>query len=715
MTRAVLAAVIVPGGLWLSLEVLGSRPMALFAAFGGFATTVVASFRGTRHHRAVGHLGLAVMGSVLLVVGTVVSTSTLVASLVTLPVAFVSYFAGIAGPNNASGAFAALLAYVLAAATPAPTSVLLPRLEGWWLASVGGGLLVLLLVPPATPQLRLRGACADAARALADHISAALGTRTADTADTVDAAASSREAVDALEGMLKAFISTPNQPGRIATVDQAMTDVVGQLEWCAGLVLDGVRRCSDLIRAAPSERALFDECARTLREVASALDGADPAYDLTDLEQGRAATLARLHRIEEEHDGHADRTTVLFYALAISAAVLRMANDVRFAARPPTPRARVVRRRVWLDRGSRDRLRGRPVTAAALVTVVLRNASLRSVWFLNALRMAVALSTAVAVVHLTGVQSGFWVLLGTLSVLRTSAQSTGAVALSTVGGTVVGVAVGAALLVAIGTSHEASWVALPVAVFVAAYARGMVPEVVNQAAFSVLVLVLFNLLAPAGWQLSLVRLQDILIGTGVALVAGVLVWPRGAGTVVRDNMADTLRIGAAHLTRAVEYALGLRADPGQSSTEIFAVASRLHDALRAYLAEPGSKRMDKQDFWLLVAGGVRLRLTVRALEELEPVEPSPDPECRRLVRHAAALTDFYTRLADHLADPAEHPLPARPPTPLRQMPPLDGDSGVEPVRTRWVAQHLGYLDQQAGRLAEPVGHLASLQHRPWWR
>ncbi|MFB6674300.1 FUSC family protein [Streptomyces sp. NPDC056390] len=706
MARAVLAAVIVAGGLWLSLDVLGSRPMALFAAFGGFGATVIASFHGPLRDRAIGHLSLTVMGSVLLVVGTAVSGSTLVASLVTLPVAFVSYFAGIAGANNASGAFAALLAYVLAAATPVSTDVLLPRLEGWWLACVVGGIAVLTLLPQPAPEPLLRRACAEVARALADHLTAAL------SGDT--AAATGASVDDSVEGMLKAFISTPYEPSRIATVDQAITDVVGQLEWCAGLVTDGVQRCGDLSRAAPPERALFDRCAQALREVAAALDGAGSAYDLTELEQAHTASVARLRRVDEEHAPHAgqaDRTAVLFYALAISAAVLRMASDTRFAVRPPTPRARVARRRIWLGLSGIGRPRGRPVTAVGLITVVLRNANLRSVWFLNALRTSVALSAAVAVVHLTGVQSGFWVLLGTLSVLRTSAQSTGSVALSTIGGTVIGVAVGAVLLLAIGTSDAASWVALPLAVFVAAYARGMVPEVVNQAAFSVLVLMMFNLLAPAGWQLSLVRLQDVLLGTGVALAAGVLVWPRGAGTVVRDNMADTLRIGAARLTRAVERALGLRDEAGEASTEIFAVGSRLHDALRAYLAEPGAKRMDRH-FWLLVAGGVRLRLTVRAVEDLEPMESRPDPERRRLVDHAAALTDFYTLLAAHLADPADHALLPRPPTPLHVAPYA---AGVHPVRTRWVARHLSHLDQQAGQLIEPVRHLASLQHRPWWR
>ena len=57
------------------------------------------------------------------------------------------------------------------------------------------------------------------------------------------------------------------------------------------------------------------------------------------------------------------------------------------------------------------------------------NANLRSVWFINSLRGSLALAAAVAVADLTSVQHGFWVVLGTLSVLRTNASATGSTAL----------------------------------------------------------------------------------------------------------------------------------------------------------------------------------------------------------------------------------------------------------------------------------------------
>jgi hypothetical protein len=59
---------------------------------------------------------------------------------------------------------------------------------------------------------------------------------------------------------------------------------------------------------------------------------------------------------------------------------------------------------------------------------VARHATFRSVWFLDSLRGALAVATAVAVADLADVQHGFWVVLGTLSVLRGNAAATGATA-----------------------------------------------------------------------------------------------------------------------------------------------------------------------------------------------------------------------------------------------------------------------------------------------
>ena len=157
--RAVRATLVVPGLFALTDKVIGNPQMVLFAVFGGFASLVLASFGGTTRDKAVAHLGLALVGSAALAIGTAVSGITWLAALVTIPVAFGIFFAGVAGPNAAGGVTAALLIYVLPVASVGTAGTIPDRLAGWWLACAVSTAAVLLL-SPRPPGDRLRGAAA---------------------------------------------------------------------------------------------------------------------------------------------------------------------------------------------------------------------------------------------------------------------------------------------------------------------------------------------------------------------------------------------------------------------------------------------------------------------------------------------------------------------------------------------------------------------------
>ena len=136
--RAVRVTLVMPALFAFTSQVVGNVQMATFAAFGSFATLLFANFGGTRRDKLVAHTVLAVAGSVLIIIGTAASFNTAVAAVVTVPVTFCVLFSGIVGRNAASGAVAALVAYVLPATSRAPFSVVPDRLAGWWLASVFG-------------------------------------------------------------------------------------------------------------------------------------------------------------------------------------------------------------------------------------------------------------------------------------------------------------------------------------------------------------------------------------------------------------------------------------------------------------------------------------------------------------------------------------------------------------------------------------------------
>jgi uncharacterized membrane protein YccC len=633
---------VVPGLFALTFKVIGDPQMTLFATFGGFATLIFASFGGTRRDKLTAHLGLAVAGSLALIIGTLVSGITWLAALVTIPVAFAIFFAGVIGPNAAGGVNGALLGFVLPVATPGGVATIGSRLEGWWLASVVGTAAVLLLSPK-SPGDRLRASTVAMATALSRHLGAAV---------RGEATEAERDAtVAAKHTLMDTFAATPYRPTGLATADQAMANVVQALEWCASLVGDAMEGHVDLSRAAQPDRDLLAAAADVFADTADLLYGTDVRPDFTRLEAARAVSAAHQGQLTGDPAAVRAAAAHAFHAQTIAVAARSAAADALIAARRADPDTIAAVRRSWYGEPETGppRPESRRVALLDDVTVLLQHASLRSVWFLNAARGSVALAVAVAVADLTGVQHGFWVVLGTLSVLRTSATSTGSIAWRALAGSVAGFAVGAALLLAIGTNPTALWIVLPIAVFVAAYAPGTAPFLVGQAAFTVTVLVLFNLLAPAGWKIGLLRVQDVALGCAVSLVIGVLFWPRGAASVVGDDLADAFRRGSAYLAQAVDWALGLRDTEPDSGIAAVTAGIRLDEALRGFLAEQGSKRLDKHDLWRLVMATMRLRLTAYSLAGLHAPASArngtPDPVQERLHNRAVDLTSYYGQIA----------------------------------------------------------------------
>jgi uncharacterized membrane protein YccC len=326
-------------------------------------------------------------------------------------------------------------------------------------------------------------------------------------------------------------------------------------------------------------------------------------------------------------------------------------------------------------------------------------------------------------------------------VLRTSAASTGSTALRALGGTVVGFIVGALLLLAIGTNTAALWVVLPIAIAVAAYAPGTMPFAYGQAAFTVVVVVLFNLLVPAGWKVGLLRIEDVALGCLVSLVVGVLFWPRGASSVVGDDLADAFRRDAAYLTQAVDWALGTRQVAPDTGVAAATTATRLDEALRGFLAEQGAKKVSKEELWALVMATTRLRLTAYSLAGMRAPEVRHHPQrdtafARSVLTQATAdLVTFYDRVAVLVGRPIPHqvllPVSVPPFTGLNGSGPAngaggtaDGQGGDDLVRVitaphhphlLWVHEHLQHLSSHAGIITKPASHVAEQRRLPWWR
>jgi uncharacterized membrane protein YccC len=358
-----------------------------------------------------------------------------------------------------------------------------------------------------------------------------------------------------------------------------------------------------------------------------------------------------------------------------------------------------------------DRLPSRHPVARAVEDLIGRHTSLRSIWFLNSARGAVALAAAVAIADVSNVQHGFWVVLGALSVLRTSAASTGATALRALVGTVAGFFIGAALILWIGGNTEALWAALPVAVFVAAYAPGTAPFAVGQAAFTVTISILYNLIAPVGWKVGELRVEDVAIGAAVSAAVGVLFWPRGATRVVANDIADAFHAGGLYLVQAAAWALGVRDQTPDAASSAQAAGTRLDDALRGLLAEQGTHRVPKEVLWRLAGGALRLRLTARALTRTRIGHDQPsDNEVRLMMDETAQLAGRYDKLAAQLGN--------TPATVAQELADLTFDVSrvtLSDPRAQWVSQHVGHLKLNLDELAEPALAVSDRLSAPWWR
>jgi uncharacterized membrane protein YccC len=694
--------IVMPGLFALTFKGFGNLQMALFAGFGSFATLVLVSFEGTPRDKLLAHLNLAIAGSVLLVIGTAVTSTTVLAAIVTLPVAFAVFFAGVAGPNAANGITGALLAYVLPAASPGAVAMIPDRLAGWWLASAVGTVAVLALPAPPAGDM-VRAAVAKLADALADALEVAL--RGEATKAPLAAA------ITAKHELLGTFTTTPFRPTGPAVRDQALANAVELLEWCTQLVADTLGEQLDLKLAANPEHALFAASAAALRDSGALFSDASARPDLDGLEARREASLARARgwdgRSERAHEAR-----ISFHAHTISTAVLAIGADALLAAKLADSEEIAAARARWFD-GEELAPTGRLAGLRRYSGVVARHASVRSVWFINSIRGAVALAAAVAAADAIGVQHGFWVVLGTLSVLRTNAAATGATALRALLGTAVGFVVGGALLLAIGTSNVALWVALPIAVLVASYAPGSAPFAVGQAAFTVTIAVLYNLLVPVGWKVGELRIEDVAIGCLVSVLVGAVFWPRGLAPLFGDDLADAYRTGSAYLREAISWVCRRGTEEPTSGSAAVTAGQRLDECVRGFLAEQGTKHLKREELWRLIGGTLRLRLTAHAIAGLPRAGGDAGSESLETVEERTdALVRWYQQLALHVGRPGRELAPLAKPS-LDSAGEPDGDA-----RSRsaiWLREHLDHLAEHLEDLISPATHLAEVRRQPWWR
>ncbi len=90
------------------------------------------------------------------------------------------------------------------------------------------------------------------------------------------------------------------------------------------------------------------------------------------------------------------------------------------------------------------------------------------------------------------------------------------------------------------------WVMLPIVAFGSAYVPEVASFIAGQAMFTMMVLIIFNVIVPTGWSVGLIRVEDVVVGASVGVVVSLLLWPRGASAAV-STAIDAARVGGRHL------------------------------------------------------------------------------------------------------------------------------------------------------------------------
>ena len=725
------AAVLVPAVFAATQYGTSNHQTPLFAVFGSVSLLLFADFGGPLRLRTRSNVGLWLVGSVFITLGTLCSTHAVAAVIGMAFAAFAVLFAGVVSPAAVAGSTAALLTFVLPVAEPATAAAIGDRLLGW---VVAGAVCIpaSLFVWAGRWHDRLRRTMADAAAAIADLADA--------NAAGHDLAEGRTRVASALAALRDQYEATPYRPTGAGPTDVALTNLVARLEWVGSRAL----AATDVPPPVPTDavgpvREVAESAAGVLRAVSALLTAEDPRSRplvvdaLADAVGGLAtargaATEDMLESLTADPrpvagDAPADPGSVLAtidptYQVRMFAIAVEMLADVALTALGAAGAgAGVVQR--WTT------------TLRSFARVAAGHLTLGSVWFRNSIRGAVALGMAVLVIEVTTLQHGFWVVLGTLSVLRSNALGTGSTAVRAVLGTAIGFGVGALVLVVIGVRGDGLWAILPFAVLVAGIAPTTISFTAGQAGFTVLVVLVFNIIDPVGSQVGLIRVEDVVIGALVSVGVGLLFWPRGASAQLARALGQAYVTATAWLVESVDQV-------GRPSTGAGAVpwtperigamdaARRLDDAYRQFLGERGAKRVPLPVVTGLLTGSARIRLTAVTLEGLpdvaapEGADPLAEVVAARdaVTRECAAVETWFDDFAVSLA--SRHPVEvAVPSDDARTAPELTAawtavrlsgrrDGVFAVLRLLWVEQRLDDLNQLRADLA---GTAAEFNHQ----
>ena len=588
LRRAARAAVVVPATFAFSLLVIRDVQFTTFAVFGCFALLVMANFGGNRQPRAIAYVVTTLAGAVLVALGTLVSPHAPVGAIVMLVVGFALSFASVFGGYLVAARTALLLAFVLSVSISAPAAAVPARVGGWMLAGIVSTLAG-LFVWASFERTGLRRRAAEACAIAADLVEVLHAGPSADQLASLQ-----QKTRTAMEAMRSEYARTTMRPAGPTRRDRAFVELMTQLAEVVDLSKRPLHDQGRWVRPCIAEGSRLEAAtSAALRGSAAVLtDGKPP--DIRAVVEARRAHRAALDRwaLDELRRGRAAEDVLLGidvdHTLRVAAYItIGLASNAVIAAgghaedELPLPASTPV-------------LEGARGVALRTVQTIRTHLEPTSTVLHSSVRVGVGLALAVLLARTLGLAHAFWVVLGTLSVLRSNALGTGRTAFEALAGTVIGFVVGGLFAFVAGKDPVVMWIAMPLVVFLASYASSASSFVAGQAAFTLTVIVIFNLLAPAGWQVGLVRVEDVALGTGISVLVGLLLWPRGARHDLARSTSVLYRAVAAYLHQGFDLVLGIdgAADVGRLRADAVRARERAGEAFDVFLNERGAKSLD---------------------------------------------------------------------------------------------------------------------------
>jgi uncharacterized membrane protein YccC len=710
LRRAARAAVVIPLVFAFTKLLLNDAQALIFVMFGCFSLLVMSDFGGRRRPRVFAYLWATITGGMLVALGTVASTSAWLAAAAMLVVGFAVSFSRIFGGYVAAANLGMLLAFVIAVTIPATPDAIPARVGGWAIAGLVSTVASVALWPLFE-------------RVTAYHRAAMALLTVADLVEGLGSSASERElarlkeeARKAVDGVRQAYAAMAKRPVAPPRRDRAFVELLIELDRIVEMIERPFNEdATAIVRTGLAERdRLITAVVAALRGCAAVLTGGAPP-DRQAIDDARTEHRAALDRWAAEQLRAERAVGEVLDALDFEDTV-RVVSYVTLVLGANSATAAGVNS----DAGD---------TAKLVLATIRAHLESPSTVLQAGLRVAIGLAVAVWVAREFDLSHGFWVVLGTIQVLRSNALGTGRTVILAVLGNAIGVVIGGLFALVAGNHPALMWIAFPVAVFGAAYAATMIGFMLSQAAFTINLIVVFNLISPAGWQVGLVRIEDLLVGAVISLGVGLLLWPQGARRELVRALAAVYRGLAEYLEHAFDRILGFEPvtveNPAQAS--VLRARDRADAAFDTFSTERGGGSFDSETAALLLSSaghgilaGDLLQVIARDMGYRADTCADGGREVREQVR---ALLAGYRGLADELSlsRAAERDSPLSLPAVRQaelgclrrwQTDPGVGKGAMAVVMAGEWVQDLAHLETD---LEGAVTVAAEAARKPWWR